>query len=101
MESEKTLERKLVEGVKARGGMCVKLTSQYHRGLPDRMCVMPCGMVYFAELKSTGKRPTALQEKTLGWLRANGHVANVIDSSEGVADLLELIDAEQKLLKKA
>ena len=38
--SEKTLEAELRERCKALGWMCIKLTSQYQRGLPDRLILI-------------------------------------------------------------
>ena len=52
--SEKVLEAELRERCKALGWMCIKLTSQYQRGLPDRLILMPGGRVCFAEIKTTG-----------------------------------------------
>lgn len=39
--SEKLIERKLRDGVKALGGIALKFTSPYHRGIPDRVVLMP------------------------------------------------------------
>ena len=74
------IERKLVDGVKARGGLCVKFYSAYQRGVPDRIILMPGGRIYFVELKSTGKKPTKLQEIFLQKLRDLGFIAVVIDT---------------------
>ena len=61
--NEKLIERKLREGVKALGGLALKFSSPYHRGVPDRIVLMPGGRMYFVELKTTGKKPTLLQQK--------------------------------------
>lgn len=53
-ESEKYLERKLAERIKKKGGLCLKLLSNHFLGLPDRMCLLPGGIIYFCEIKSTG-----------------------------------------------
>lgn len=95
-ESEKTLERKLVRGVEERGGTCVKLTSQYHRGLPDRMCLLPHHLVYFVEMKSTGRAGSPLQKATIALLRELGFYADIVDSSDKLRDLFCLIDMEMK-----
>lgn len=80
MDSEKLIERKLVDGVKARGGLCVKFYSAYQRGVPDRIILMSGGRIYFVELKSTGKKPTKLQELFIQKLRDLGFIAVVIDT---------------------
>ena len=48
---EKEIEAKLVETIKRRGGMCLKLVCPGWAGVPDRICLLPRGRVVFAELK--------------------------------------------------
>lgn len=91
-ESEKTLEARLVREIEARGGMALKYTSQYHRGIPDRICLMPCAMLTFVELKSTGKKPTKLQEHAMQKLRGLNFECVVIDSTETLEKYLEGVD---------
>jgi Holliday junction resolvase len=91
-ESEKTLEARLVREIEARGGMALKYTSQFHRGIPDRICLLPYGNIYFVELKSTGKKPTKLQEHAMQKLRDLSHIVVVISSTQELEDLLEQID---------
>lgn len=95
-ESEKTLEARLVREIEARGGMALKYTSQFHRGIPDRICLLPHGLVYFVELKSTGQKPTKLQEHAIKEIRARGFDCYVIDSTETLEGLLARIDRDQK-----
>lgn len=87
-ESEKKLEAALVRDVAKMGGLAVKLTSQFHRGLPDRLVLLPGGRADFVELKSTGKKPTDLQLVTHGRLRAMGFGVKVIDNAVDLAGLL-------------
>lgn len=86
--SEKVLEAELRERCKALGWMCIKLTSQYQRGLPDRLILMPGGRVCFAEVKTTGKKPTALQGVTHERLRALGYRVEVVDTTESLDNLI-------------
>lgn len=86
--SEKALEAELRERCKALGWMCIKLTSQYQRGLPDRLILMPGGLVCFAEIKTTGKKPTALQRVTHERLRALGYRVEVVDTTESLDNLI-------------
>lgn len=86
--SEKVLETELRERCKALGWMCIKLTSQYQRGLPDRLILMPGGRVCFAEIKTTGKKPTALQRVTHERLRALGYRVEVVDTTESLGNLI-------------
>ena len=98
-ESEKTLERRLAAEVRRLGGMAVKQTAQYHRGLPDRIVLMPHGLTYFAELKSTGRKPTKLQDDTMAELRRLGFPAVVIDGTEGLDAFLSLLRRDQMIFE--
>ena len=91
-ESEKTLEARLVREIEARGGMALKYTSQYHRGIPDRICLLPGGLCVFVELKSTGKKPTKLQAHAMERLDAMGLPTCVVDSTEKLLELLQILD---------
>ena len=86
--SEKVLEAELRERCKTLGWMCIKLTSQYQRGLPDRLILMPGSRVCFAEIKTTGKKPTALQKVTHERLRALGYRVEVVDTTESLDNLI-------------
>lgn len=94
-ESEKTLEARLRKEVEKQGGMALKLSAQLHRGLPDRLILMPGGKAYFAEIKTTGKKPTKLQEKCHRELRDLGFDVFVIDSTDRLLDALDAIGFDQ------
>lgn len=87
--NEKLIEKKLREKVKSLGGIALKLYSAYHTGLPDRLILMPGGKASFAEIKTTGKKPTLLQEKAIAELRALGFKAEVVDSLEALDKFVE------------
>lgn len=89
--SEKYLERKLVERVKAIGGMCVKIHNPYYRGLPDRLIILPDGGIVWVELKTLGKKPTKLQELAHEELRKRKQVVYVIDSEAKLNEFSRLI----------
>ena len=80
--SEKVFERELSKFVEESGGMAVKLLSQFIKGLPDRMFLLPGGVVIFVEFKSTGKRPTKIQSYIHAKIRARGFDVYVVDSVE-------------------
>jgi hypothetical protein len=94
-ESEKALEARLRKEVEKRGGMAIKLSSQMHRGLPDRMVLLPHAVQYFVELKTTGKKPTHLQTHCHEQLRALHFPVLVIDSTKALEDFLVIADFEQ------
>ena len=91
VESEKVIERKLVEAVKANGGMCIKLLCDNLLGLPDRMVLMPHSKIAFAELKTTGQKPRRIQVFMHNKLRNLGFRVEVIDTVEGVNDFINSI----------
>jgi len=76
---ESQLEQKLVSHITKLGGIAYKFSSPNRRSVPDRLCVMPNGRVFFVELKSEGKEPTPLQRHEHETLRALGHTVLVID----------------------
>ena len=91
LESEKVIERKLVERVKRAGGLCIKLLTSQYIGLPDRLCLFPNGKIIFVELKSTGQKPRKIQVFVHNKLRSLGFQVEVIDSIEGVESLISKI----------
>ena len=95
VDSEKVVERKLVEAVKANGGMCIKLLCDQLTGLPDRMCLFPNHKIVFVELKTTGRKPKRIQLFMHDKLRALGFRVDVIDSIEGVEQFISNITFEK------
>lgn len=91
-ESEKTLEARLRKEIEKRGGIALKHTAQYHRGIPDRIILMPGGYTFFVELKSTGKKPTALQNRAMQKLNLLGFSCAVVDSTEMLNQFLTFVD---------
>lgn len=91
VDSEKVVERKLVEAVKSNGGMCIKLLCDQLIGLPDRMCLFPGHKMVFVELKTTGRKPKRIQMYMHNKLRALGFRVEVIDTVESVVNFVETI----------
>lgn len=90
-DSEKVIERKLVEAVKEKGGMCIKLLSDYFTGLPDRLCLFPGQKAIFVELKTTGEKPRKIQIFVHNKLKALGFRVEVIDTLKKVVEFVESI----------
>ena len=89
VDSEKVVERKLVELVKINGGMCIKLLCDQLIGLPDRMCLFPGHKIVFVELKTTGRKPKCIQTYMHNKLRALGFRVEVIDTVESVINFVD------------
>ncbi len=88
IESEKLLDRKMNATVKKLGGMSIKMASNHITGLPDRQYLLPNGVSFFAEIKTTGKKPTPIQLSIHKRLRALGYRVYVIDNSKFINDLI-------------
>lgn len=86
IESEKLLEFKLNNAISELGGWSIKLMSTIS-GLPDRLCLMPGGQVFFVEMKTTGKKPRKIQTAMMVRLKKLGFDTYVIDSSEQIKHL--------------
>ena len=81
--SEKDLERTFAEKLnRTKKVWVIKLLSTFIKGLPDRMILCQGGYVGFAEIKTTGKKPTKIQTYIHEELRAHGFKVFVIDDLE-------------------
>lgn len=88
IESEKVIERKLVEAVKKEKGLCIKLLCDNMLGLPDRLVLMPNSIIVFVELKTTKQKPRKIQEFIHNKLRALGFQVEVIDTVQGITNFM-------------
>lgn len=86
---EKTIEQKLTVMVKKVGGIAVKFVSPSFAGMPDRLVLLPDGLIAFVELKAPGKRPRPLQESRHRLLRSLGFKVYVIDKPEQIGGMLD------------
>lgn len=91
VDSEKLVERKLVELVKINNGMCIKLLCDQLIGLPDRLCLFPNHKIVFVETKTTGQKPRRIQAYMHKKLRALDFRVEVIDSIKGVEQFIDSI----------
>lgn len=89
IDSEKVVERKLVELVKINGGMCIKLLCDQLIGLPDRICLFPGHKIVFVELKTTRQKPKRIQTYMHNKLRTLGFRVEVIDTVESVVNFID------------
>ena len=86
---EKQIERQLTLMAKSRGGIALKFVSPSFAGMPDRLILMPGGMMAFAELKAPGMKPRALQVARHEMLRRLGFKVYVVDEIEQIGGILD------------
>lgn len=97
---EREIEQKLKKETEKRGGMCFKFLSSVS-GVPDRLLLFPFGAGVFVELKKEGEKPRKLQQVQIRKIRELGFPVRVIDSEQGIRELMEEIDGEIKKRKHA
>jgi len=90
---EKAIEQKLVQAVKAMGGIAPKFTSPGFDGMPDRLVLMPKGKIAFVEVKRHGEKPRPLQKSRHGLLRRLGFQVYVLDDGEQIGGILNEIQS--------
>ena len=91
--SEKDLERTFSEKLnRTKKVWVIKLLSTFIKGLPDRMILCQGGYVGFAEIKTTGKKPTKIQEHIISRIRKVGFTVMVVDSPEAYKKAVLYID---------
>ena len=100
---ESEVEKKLVQGVKKLGGLCLKWVSPGYSGVPDRIVFLPGGRVYFVELKQDRGRLRARQKyvhkcfKKLGFsvytLKGMDEVKEFLDEVKMAQDIISLFHA--------
>lgn len=88
-EREAALESRLSAKIRLMGGWSVKLLPTFVTGIPDRMCLLPGGRIFFAELKSTGELPRRTQLLIHKKLIGLGFKVYVIDSSKLMDEILK------------
>lgn len=78
---EIAIEQPLAKAVKKRGGIAYKLVSPGRRNVPDRLCIMPGGRIFFVECKAPGEKPRPGQYREMNRLRALGCEVYTLDST--------------------
>ncbi len=91
---ERDIENHLVKRVRELGGEVRKVQWVGRRGAPDRLVMLPLGArcdatcLVWAELKAPGVKAEAHQLREHKRMRAMGQRVVVIDSIEGIEELL-------------
>jgi Holliday junction resolvase len=88
---EREMERKLVQAVKMRGGLAVKLVCPGYDGMPDRLLLFPKGKVAFVEVKAKGYKPRPLQLRRHEALQRLGFLVYVLDDERYIQQIINEI----------
>lgn len=88
---EKKIEQYLRDEVKKAGGLAIKFVSPGFTGLPDRICLLPGGRIWFVETKAPGKDLRPRQRAIKNILEKLGFTYFKIDSKEQVKNLINAI----------
>lgn len=91
---EKYIERKLVDAIKKRGGMCPKFISPGLNGVPDRIVLLPHGVMVFVETKSTGKKMRPIQKRRKMQFERLGFKVYCIDDIKQIDEMLKEIGGD-------
>lgn len=86
---ESNIEQYTTKIIKNKKGLCIKLNSTSLRGLPDRIVLLPKGIIFFIEFKAPNKKANKLQLYTHRVLKSLGFDVYIIDSKEKAKEVLK------------
>lgn len=86
---EEKIEAYLVKRVKELGGVAEKFVSPGKSGVPDRIVMLPGGLLLFVECKATGKKAAPAQQRDHDRRRALGFGCYVVDSFAAIDAMIE------------
>lgn len=85
---ERDVEKRLTQGVKNLGGLCLKWVSPGNVGVPDRIVLLD-GEVIFVELKTEHGRLSPVQVRQLERIAMRGGEVEVLWGMSAVEDFLK------------
>ena len=86
---ERAVESRVVTRADKAGGIAIKLDPSVYAGIPDRLVILPGGIVKFVETKAPNGRPSKLQKHWHMLLHLIGFTVAVPASVEAVDALFE------------
>lgn len=86
---EKDIERRMVDMVRKRGGLCYKFVSPSNPGVPDRIVITPSGKIIFVELKTEVGRLANIQKWQVSEMQKRGADVRVIMGWPAVKEFIE------------
>lgn len=97
---EAEVEAHLRRLVESKGGRCVKFLSEYSRGWPDRLVLLPGGVSCWVELKTTGGRLAPAQLVAHQDLRGLGQRVEVVWTKDQAERLVEALTGVEVNISK-
>lgn len=85
---EKDIERYLVKSIEKFGGKCYKWVSPNANGVPDRIVLLPKGIIIFVELKDYRGRVSQVQKIQHKIIQNLGFQVYILNSKERVKEFL-------------
>jgi len=85
---EKFIERQLRLAIERNGGTCEKFSSPGRASVPDRICSLRPGEVFFVECKQPGEKATPAQLRDHERRRGRGFRVFVIDNVQQINRLV-------------
>ena len=86
---ERDIEKWLRHQIESMGGLAFKFSSPGNDGVPDRLAVLPGGIIYFIELKTDRGRLSPIQRWQQDRLDALGAQVRTIRGMDGAAEFIE------------
>lgn len=86
---ESEVERRLVQMVRKRGGLCYKFVSPGNPGVPDRIIITPDGRTIYVELKTEIGRLANIQQWQIAEMQKRGAEVRVVKGLDAVKALVE------------
>lgn len=88
---EVKVEKKLRQAAEASGGRAYKFISPGVLGVPDRIVVLPGGVVCFVEVKAPGEKPRPSQRHVLRQLYRIGASVATVDNETTAGRLIDMM----------
>lgn len=90
---EAKIERYLIQQIKSLGGKSFKFSSPVRKGVPDRICIMPYGLIFFVECKTEKGVISTLQKITFDEFTELHHPVYIVKSKEDVDAFIKYVAA--------
>ena len=88
MDRERDIERYLTRRVEVAGGICYKFIAPGNDGVPDRLVILPGGIVTFVELKAPKGRLRSIQRWQQERIRTKGCDVRTIWTKQQVDEFM-------------